>query len=69
MKTNEHRIEVISASTPPFCPVMECAECELRPCPFEVRATRIAEAQAAYDEAAQNLEKAEDNLRWVTANA
>lgn len=29
-------IETITASAPPFCPVMECGECELSPCPFEL---------------------------------
>lgn len=59
-------LPVLVATTLAYCPVVECSECSAVPCPFErQQADKVAEAQAAYDLAAHNLQVAENNLRRV----
>lgn len=61
-----HKTEITTAPVQTFCPVIDCAECNAGPCPFDRQyAERLAKAQAEYDEAVNNLRIAEDNLRAV----
>lgn len=60
----ENKIPVVSSD--PFCPVADCTECEIKPCPFDRQyAERLKNAQAAYGEAEKALRIAEENLRMV----
>lgn len=59
-------LPALVATTLAYCPVVECRECNAVPCPFERKhADKFAEAQAAYDLAAHNLQVAENDLRRI----
>lgn len=57
------------ASTLAYCPVIECAECDAAPCPFERQSVdKKSETQAAYELAIHNLKISEENMRMVNGH-
>lgn len=64
-------VEVIALTGQPFCPVVDCGECEFTACTSNLQRAgvmTVAEAQHEYDVALENLKHAEANIR-LSVNA
>lgn len=59
-------VEVIALTGQPFCPVVDCGECEFSICTSGLQRAgvmTVAEAQHEYDVAQENLKRAELNIQ------
>ncbi len=64
--TQAPTVEVIALTGQPFCPVVDCGECEFTACTSGLQRAgvmTVAEAQREYDVALDNLKKAELNIQ------
>lgn len=59
-------VEVVELTGQPFCPVIDCGECEFSTCSSGLQRAgvmTVAEAQHEYDVALENLKRAEGNIQ------